>query len=266
LTEHAKQLNQQTSSNRSGLDMLETKASGAGRKTYAPGRLIAFTDAVMAVAITLLVLDLKLPQGVTDAELPNVLAKSSHSVWCYVLSFLVIGLLWMAHHNQFSFISRIDAALLWLNLLFLLTIGLIPFVTSVMSDHGSALPHHALCGRAVLNVSIAGGHLGVRAPRPGADGSSRAGGGTARGAGDADPDRARVRPIDPGRLAVGLSRGSVDLAAGAARRPRRHALRQMSGTLRPRLHPHFLRTVERNSVSSLLPGFVGALFVTVLPK
>jgi len=140
--------------------MLETKAGGAGRKTYAPGRLIAFTDAVMAVAITLLVLDLKLPQGVTDAELPNVLAKSSHSVWCYVLSFLVIGLLWMAHHNQFSFIARIDAALLWLNLLFLLTIGLIPFVTSVMSDHGSALPHHALCGRAVLNVSIAGGHLG----------------------------------------------------------------------------------------------------------
>jgi uncharacterized membrane protein len=140
LTEHAKQLNQQTSSNRSGLDMLETKASGVGRKTYAPGRLIAFTDAVMAVAITLLVLDLKLPQGVTDAELPNVLAKSSHSVWCYVLSFLVIGLLWMAHHNQFSFIARIDAALLWLNLLFLLTIGLIPFVTSVMSDHGSALP------------------------------------------------------------------------------------------------------------------------------
>ena len=64
----------------------------------------------------------------------------SHSLWCYVLSFLVIGLLWMAHHNQFAFIARVDAALLWLNLLFLLTIGLIPFVTSVMSDHGSALP------------------------------------------------------------------------------------------------------------------------------
>jgi len=120
--------------------MLDTKASGAGRKTYAPVRLIAFTDAVMAVAITLLVLDLKLPEGLTDAELPSVLAASSHSVWCYVLSFVVIGLLWMAHHNQFSFIARVDATLLWLNLLFLLTIGLIPFVTSVMSEHGSALP------------------------------------------------------------------------------------------------------------------------------
>jgi len=116
------------------------QASGADRKTYAPERLIAFTDAVMAVAITLLVLDLKLRTGVTDAELANVLSASSHSVWCYVLSFLVIGLLWMAHQNQFSFIARVDGVLLWLNLLFLLTIGLIPFVTSVMSDHGTALP------------------------------------------------------------------------------------------------------------------------------
>jgi uncharacterized membrane protein len=45
-----------------------------------------------------------------------------------VLSFLVIGLLWMAHHNQFSFIARVDGVMMWLNLLFLLMIGLIPFV------------------------------------------------------------------------------------------------------------------------------------------
>ncbi len=115
------------------------KLSG-DRKTYASDRLVTFTDAVMAVAITLLVLDLKLPEGVTDAELASALAASSHSVWCYALSFVVIGLLWMAHHNQFSYIARIDAALMWLNLLFLMTIGLIPFVTSVMSDHGTPLP------------------------------------------------------------------------------------------------------------------------------
>ncbi len=113
---------------------------GADRKTFPSDRLVAFTDAVMAVAITLLVLHLKLPGSVTDAALPSVLASSSHSVWCYVLSFLVIGLLWMAHHSQFSYIVRVDAVLMWVNLLFLLTVGLIPFVTSVMSDHGTALP------------------------------------------------------------------------------------------------------------------------------
>jgi uncharacterized membrane protein len=138
LTERAKQLNQQRSGTTGGgFDMDQ---SGGEHTTYSPHRLVAFTDAVMAVAITLLVLDLKLPAGVTDAELPGVLASSSHQLWCYVLSFLVIGLLWMAHHNQFAFIARVDGVMMWLNLLFLLMIGLIPFVTSVMSDHGTPLP------------------------------------------------------------------------------------------------------------------------------
>jgi uncharacterized membrane protein len=94
----------------------------------------------MAVAITLLVLDLKLPPGVTDADLASVLSSSSHSLWCYVLSFLVVGLLWMAHQNQFSYIVRVDVLLMWFNMLFLMAIGLIPFVTSVMSNHATALP------------------------------------------------------------------------------------------------------------------------------
>jgi uncharacterized membrane protein len=51
----------------------------------------------------------------------------------------VIGILWMVHHFQFSHIRRVDGVLLWLNLFYLMTIGLIPFSTSVMSGHGSAL-------------------------------------------------------------------------------------------------------------------------------
>ena len=138
--------------------------SGAGRKIYPSDRLVAFSDAVMAVAITLLVLDLKLPEGVTDAALASVLSSSSHSLWCYVPSFLVIGLLWMAHHNQFSFIVRVDALLMWFNLFFLMTIGLIPFVTSVMSDHATPLPTMLYArGRAVLDVPVAGGDVGIRA-------------------------------------------------------------------------------------------------------
>jgi uncharacterized membrane protein len=114
--------------------------SRIGGKIFPSERLVVFSDGVMAVAITLLVLDLKLPSGVTDAELPTALAQSMHGLWCYVLSFLVIGILWMAHHHQFSYIERIDGVLIWLNLFFLMAVGLIPFVTSVMSDHGIALP------------------------------------------------------------------------------------------------------------------------------
>jgi uncharacterized membrane protein len=114
--------------------------SDTGRKTFRPERVIAFSDGVIAVAATLLVLDLKLPEGVTDAQLGGVLAGSMHNFWVYVLSFVVVGLLWMGHHEQFSHISRVDGLLIWLNLLYLMTIGLIPFLTSLLADHASALP------------------------------------------------------------------------------------------------------------------------------
>jgi uncharacterized membrane protein len=115
----------------------------AAQKTpssYKSERLIAFSDGVMAVAITLLVLDLKLPEGLSDTDLYVAIPALSRALWCYVLSFIVIGLLWMAHHNQFAYIRRVDGVLLWLNLFFLMAVALIPFTTSVMSDHHSALP------------------------------------------------------------------------------------------------------------------------------
>ncbi|HEY7669178.1 MAG TPA: TMEM175 family protein [Hyphomicrobium sp.] len=111
----------------------------AHRKTFTSERMVAFSDAVMAVAITLLVLDLKLPEGVSDADLGGALQDSLHSIGVYALSFIVIGLFWMGHHEQYSYIRRVDAPLMWLNLLYLLTIGLIPFVTSLLSDHGNVL-------------------------------------------------------------------------------------------------------------------------------
>jgi hypothetical protein len=114
-------------------------AAAAERRTFKPERMLAFSDAVMAVAITLLVLDLKLPEGVRDAGLGPALREALPNMGAYALSFVVIGLLWIGHHEQFSHIRRVDGALIWLNLFFLLTIGLIPFVTSVLSDHGTAL-------------------------------------------------------------------------------------------------------------------------------
>jgi uncharacterized membrane protein len=109
-------------------------------ETYGSERLIAFTDAVMAVAITLLVLDLKLPEGLRDDQLYSIIPSLAHALWCYALSFVVIGILWMVHHNQFHSIRRVDGVMLWLNLFFLMSVALIPFVTSVLSDHATPLP------------------------------------------------------------------------------------------------------------------------------
>jgi uncharacterized membrane protein len=111
----------------------------AHHKTFKAERMIAFSDAVMAVAITLLVLDLKMPEGISDAQLGAALQASLHSVGVYVLSFVVVGMFWMGHHEQFTHIRRVDSTLMWLNMLYLLTIGLIPFVTSLLSDHGTEL-------------------------------------------------------------------------------------------------------------------------------
>jgi uncharacterized membrane protein len=110
------------------------------RGTFGSERIVAFSDAVIAVAITLLVLDLKLPEGTGEDELRTALSGLAHSIWCYVLSFVVIGILWMAHHAQFTYIRRVDGVLLWLNLFFLMAVALIPFVTSVLSDSGGPLP------------------------------------------------------------------------------------------------------------------------------
>jgi uncharacterized membrane protein len=109
-------------------------------ETYGSERLVAFTDAVMAVAITLLVLDLKLPEGLRDDQLYSIIPSLAHALWCYALSFVVIGILWMVHHNQFHSIRRVDGVMLWLNLFFLMSVALIPFVTSVLSDHATPLP------------------------------------------------------------------------------------------------------------------------------
>ncbi|MFN3622900.1 MAG: TMEM175 family protein [Hyphomicrobium sp.] len=107
-------------------------------RTFSSERLAIFTDGVMAVAITVLVLDLKIPEGLSPDALNAALDGLWRSFLCYVLSFVVIGVLWIAHHGQFAHIKRADALLMWLNLLFLMAVALIPFVTSLMSDYGGA--------------------------------------------------------------------------------------------------------------------------------
>jgi uncharacterized membrane protein len=103
-------------------------------------RITAFTDGVFAVAITLLVLDLKvpaIPSGRVGAALPGALRDLLPNFFSYTLSFVVIALYWMSHHRIFAFIIRYDRTLVRLNLLFLFAMSLIPFTTSLDSAYGS---------------------------------------------------------------------------------------------------------------------------------
>jgi uncharacterized membrane protein len=99
------------------------------------GRLEAFSDGVIAVAITLLVLDLKVPPPGSRGGLGHALADMWPSYLAYVTSFLTIGIIWINHHAMIARLRQPDHMILSLNLLLLLSIGALPFATSLMATY-----------------------------------------------------------------------------------------------------------------------------------
>lgn len=103
-------------------------------------RLVFFSDAVFAIAITLLALEVRLPveaANLSDRQLLTSLLEIWPKYLSFIISFLVIGNFWIAHHHRFSLITRYDSRLLLLNLLVLMSIAFIPFPTSVISENGN---------------------------------------------------------------------------------------------------------------------------------
>ena len=101
-------------------------------------RLIFFSDAVFAIAITLLALEIRLPAGgksLNDDQLFAQLLGLWPSYLAYFISFTVIGVFWISHHRKFRFIKRYDSRLLMLNLFILMVVAFIPFPSSVISEN-----------------------------------------------------------------------------------------------------------------------------------
>lgn len=101
-------------------------------------RLIFFSDAVFAIAITLLALEIRLPDTerlLNNAELSAQLNGMWQEYLAYIISFLVIGTFWVAHHRKYRFIKRYDNGLMLINLLFLMVIAFIPFPSSIISKY-----------------------------------------------------------------------------------------------------------------------------------
>jgi len=98
------------------------------------GRLLALSDGIFAFAITLLILNIALPDNTNRAEVPQALIALWPKYLAFLISFLVIGLYWIVHVRQFRSIRKYSAGLLWLNLIFLMFIVLIPYSTNVLSN------------------------------------------------------------------------------------------------------------------------------------
>jgi uncharacterized membrane protein len=114
-------------------------------------RVTAFSDGVMAVAITLLVLNIDVPR-LPDAELAGQLDDLITPVAAYALAFALVGRFWVMHHRHFETLERVDGRLMTLNLLFLGLIVLVPFSTNLMSDY-SEVPEAATVFAASIGLA-----------------------------------------------------------------------------------------------------------------
>lgn len=111
-------------------------------------RIVFFSDAVFAIVITLLVLELKVPEctekigcvgeslkTISEAHLQEALLELIPKFLGFVFSFIIVGMLWIEHHRIFRYITRFDMTLIWRNLFFLLFVAFVPFPTAVFSEY-----------------------------------------------------------------------------------------------------------------------------------
>jgi Predicted integral membrane protein len=101
-------------------------------------RIEALSDGVFAIALTLLVLDIRVPISnhiSTDKDLMNAFGTLAPKLLAYFLSFMTLGIFWTAHSSQFHFIEKSDRNFNWLNLSFLLFVTIIPFTTAFLSEY-----------------------------------------------------------------------------------------------------------------------------------
>ena len=128
-------------------------------------RIIFFSDAVFAIAITLLALDIRLPP-LPESASNGILLAALGSLWprylSYGISFLAVGMMWLAHHRAFRQLHQYSERLMLLNILFLLVIGYLPFPTAVIGEFGNAVAtifYAAAMGLAGLLLALLEWHI-----------------------------------------------------------------------------------------------------------
>jgi uncharacterized membrane protein len=114
-------------------------------------RLTAFTDGVLAVIITIMVLEMRPPHG---ASLNDLVALCPVFL-SYVLSFIYIGIYWTNHHHFFQLVKRVNGAILWVNIHLLFWLSLVPFTTAWMGENQFAPIPTALYGLSLLMCAVA---------------------------------------------------------------------------------------------------------------
>jgi len=124
---------------------------GQGRMTE---RVVFFSDAVFAIAMTLLVIDLRVPEVDNGETSGEVILSLLPGFLAYVISFAVIALNWNGHHRKFRVINGFDSRLIQLNFLLLFLVAFTPFPTSLMSEYPGEVPSVVLYAAVVASLSL----------------------------------------------------------------------------------------------------------------
>ena len=112
-----------------------------------------FSDGVIAIAITLLVLQIRVPQS-EQGDLLDALLDQWPSYIAFIISFVVIGIMWVSHHSMFERIATVDRRLLFLNLMLLLGIAFLPFPTALLATYVQDGGHNASISAAIYSGTM----------------------------------------------------------------------------------------------------------------
>jgi uncharacterized membrane protein len=147
-------------------------------KHIEPGRIISLTDAIFAIAMTVLVLTLdppKLPHHPTEADVWNGVMQVMPNFLAFVASFVILGMYWLGHHAAFRYIQSMNRTLIWLNIYFLLFVSMVPYTTDLYAgDENSRIANTVfganlivlgLLSYSMWAYAIANGHVDNNLPR-----------------------------------------------------------------------------------------------------
>jgi uncharacterized membrane protein len=133
---------------------------GTDRGAVGYERIVAFSDGVFAIAITLLVLGIDVP-SVPGSRLGDAIRALGPSVLSYFIGFAVIGLFWLGHHRLFNAVRDFNARIVRMNIVYLSLVSLMPFTTGLLGNYGSEPLAVAIYAANVAGASLAGSAMSV---------------------------------------------------------------------------------------------------------
>jgi uncharacterized membrane protein len=119
-----------------------------------PDRVLTFTDGVFAIIITILVLELEVPDLSSGQSLRASLEEMRPTFVAFVVSFLLVGMYWVWHRDVFAGVRYVNRDLVWLNLLFLLPASMIPFAASVLGEYSASATALHIYGAVLIAVTL----------------------------------------------------------------------------------------------------------------